>query len=92
VTNRFGARNGASSARFGMKGRNDGSICLARKMAQGHGHQLRSGVVVRGEDGVEIYSTKCKCGHTVIVRDGESPSGTALRTSCTGTSSSKEPS
>ena len=42
---RFGARNGPPAARFGMKGRNDSTIRLARTGAKLRGHALKAGEV-----------------------------------------------
>lgn len=79
---RYGARNGAPAARRGMRGRNDGSIRLARKMAQGHGHHLKIGKIRNNSESIEVYTAWCACGRSVVVRDGEGPVGTALRESC----------
>lgn len=77
----YGARNGAPNPRFGMRGRNDKTIRLARKMAAGRGHKLGAGVVTNA-NGIEVYLARCRCGRAVSVRDNGSPDGTALRESC----------
>lgn len=82
---RYGARNGPPDPRFGMRGRNDRAIRLARLNAKQRGHKLKPGHVAPAtKQHLEMFYAWCRCGCAIVVEDGFRPRGSALAGSCDG--------